>query len=103
RSNRDWSSDVCSSDLDAYQILLGLKKSYEEFHNVTISDAAVLTAVKSAHRYLTSKNLPDSAIDLLDEASATVQSLVKKEATAMLRAADRAISDGRVVLATGWL
>ena len=45
---------------------------------MVISDEAVLTAVKAAHRYLTSKNLPDSAIDLLDEASATVQGLVKK-------------------------
>lgn len=88
---------------DAYQILLGLKKSYEDFHNVTISDAAVLTAVKSAHRYLTSKNLPDSAIDLLDEASATVQSLVKKEAPAMLTPADQAILDGDFALATSLL
>ena len=88
---------------DAYQILLGLKKSYEDFHNVTISDAAVLTAVKSAHRYLTSKNLPDSAIDLLDEASATVQSLVKKEAPAMLTPADQAILDGDFSLATSLL
>ena len=61
---------------EAYKILLGLKKSYEDYHNVIISDAAVLASVKLAHRYLTSKNLPDSAIDLLDEASATAQSLV---------------------------
>ena len=63
-------------------------------HNVTISDQAVLTAVKAAHRYLTSKNLPDSAIDLLDEASATVQGLVKKEAPEALTAADKAILEG---------
>lgn len=79
---------------DAYQILLGLKKSYEDYHNVSISDVAVLTAVKAAHRYLTSKNLPDSAIDLLDEASATVQGLVKKSAPAYLTPADEAILDG---------
>ena len=85
---------------DAYQILLGLKKSYEDFHNVVISDEAVLTAVKAAHRYLTSKNLPDSAIDLLDEASATVQGLVKKEASATLTPADKAILEGDFKLAT---
>jgi ATP-dependent Clp protease ATP-binding subunit ClpC len=84
----------------AYQILLGLKKSYEDYHNVVISDAAVLTAVKAAHRYLTSKNLPDSAIDLLDEASATVQSLVKKSAPAYLTPADQAILDGDFAAAT---
>ncbi|MGT2845331.1 ATP-dependent Clp protease ATP-binding subunit [Streptococcus hongkongensis] len=78
---------------DAYQILLGLKASYENFHNVTISDQAVKTAVKVAHRYLTSKNLPDSAIDLLDEASATVQGLVKKERPSILSAIDQAILD----------
>lgn len=85
---------------DAYQILLGLKKSYEDFHHVVITDAAVLTAVKAAHRYLTSKNLPDSAIDLLDEASATVQGLVKKEAPATLTPADKAILEGDFKLAT---
>ena len=85
---------------DAYQILLGLKKSYEDFHNVVISDEAVLTTVKAAHRYLTSKNLPDSAIDLLDEASATVQGLVKKEAPATLTPADKAILEGDFKLAT---
>lgn len=79
---------------DAYQILLGLKSSYETYHNVSISDQAVHTAVKVAHRYLTSKNLPDSAIDLLDEASATVQGLVKKEAPSFLTPIDQAILDG---------
>lgn len=54
-------------------ILQGLRKSYEDHHKVQISDQAIETAVKYAHRYLTSKHLPDSAIDLLDEASATVQ------------------------------
>ena len=58
---------------DSIAILQGLRKSYEEHHKVVISDQAIETAVKYAHRYLTSKHLPDSAIDLLDEASATVQ------------------------------
>ncbi|RSJ71869.1 ATP-dependent Clp protease ATP-binding subunit [Streptococcus cristatus] len=58
---------------DSVAILQGLRKSYEDHHKVQISDQAIETAVKYAHRYLTSKHLPDSAIDLLDEASATVQ------------------------------
>ncbi|HEN7779584.1 TPA: ATP-dependent Clp protease ATP-binding subunit [Streptococcus agalactiae] len=78
---------------DAYEILLGLKPAYEAFHNVTISDEAVMTAVEVAHRYLTSKNLPDSAIDLLDEASATVQMMIKKNAPSLLTEVDQAILD----------
>ncbi|HGD4346308.1 TPA: ATP-dependent Clp protease ATP-binding subunit [Streptococcus agalactiae] len=78
---------------DAYEILLGLKPAYEAFHNVTISDEAVMTAVKVAHRYLTSKNLPDSAIDLLDEASTTVQMMIKKNAPSLLTEVDQAILD----------
>lgn len=58
-------------------ILRGLKSAYEQHHRVAISDEAIVTAVTYAKRYLTSKNLPDSAIDLLDEASATVQNAAK--------------------------
>ena len=64
---------------DAIAILLGLKSVYEQHHRVTISDEAIVTAVTYAKRYLTSKNLPDSAIDLLDEASATVQNASKSQ------------------------
>lgn len=59
-------------------ILQGLKSAYEQHHRVAISDEAIVTAVTYAKRYLTSKNLPDSAIDLLDEASATVQNASKR-------------------------
>ncbi|MGZ7244235.1 ATP-dependent Clp protease ATP-binding subunit, partial [Streptococcus pyogenes] len=62
---------------DSIAILSGLKAAYEQHHRVTISDEAIVTAVTYAKRYLTSKNLPDSAIDLLDEASATVQNASK--------------------------
>lgn len=81
---------------EAYQILLGLKESYEAYHNVTISDQAVLTTVKSAHRYLTSKNLPDSAIDLLDETSAMVQNTVKRSLPTFLSSADQALLSGNL-------
>lgn len=55
---------------DSIAILTGLKGTFEKYQ-VRIGDATVETAVTYAKRYLTSKNLPDSAIDLLDEASAT--------------------------------
>lgn len=84
----------------AYHILLGLKKSYEDYHNVRISEDAVLAATKLAHRYLTSKNLPDSAIDLLDEASATAQGLVKKEKEGLLSEIDYALMEEDIKLAT---
>ena len=64
---------------DSIAILQGLKSAYEQHHRVAISDEAIMTAVTYAKRYLTSKNLPDSAIDLLDEASATVQNAAKSQ------------------------
>lgn len=76
---------------EAIDILKGLRSSYEDYHRVTITDEAVETAVKAAHRYLTSKNLPDSAIDLLDEASATVQGRIKKEAKLEITPLDEAL------------
>ncbi|MEQ9810538.1 ATP-dependent Clp protease ATP-binding subunit [Streptococcus jiangjianxini] len=79
---------------DAFEILKGLRPSYEAYHHVSISDDALMTAVKSAHRYMTSKNLPDSAIDLIDEASATVQTMVKKEVQAELSPIDEALLSG---------
>lgn len=77
---------------DSIAILRGLKSAYEKHHRVIISDQALVTAVTYAKRYLTSKNLPDSAIDLLDEASATVQNRIKSEgAEGELTALDRAL------------
>lgn len=58
---------------NAKTIIRGLKSAYEAYHNISISDEIATLTVKLAKRYLTSKNLPDSAIDLLDEASATLQ------------------------------
>ncbi|MGT2926562.1 ATP-dependent Clp protease ATP-binding subunit [Streptococcus cuniculipharyngis] len=84
---------------EAYQILLGVKDSYERYHRVQIADEVVMTAVKAAHRYLTNKRLPDSALDLLDETSATVQTMVKKEPDAALTALDQALLAGDMVQA----
>lgn len=52
----------------AVEILKGLKSAYEDFHNVTISDEAIRAAVKLSSRYINDRNLPDKAIDLIDEA-----------------------------------
>lgn len=81
---------------DSVAILKGLKENYEAHHKVTITDQAIETAVKYAHRYLTSKHLPDSAIDLLDEASATVRNNgPQSHAQEDLSPADRAIIAGQ--------
>ena len=82
---------------DSMAILQGLKATYEKHHHVQITDDAVETAVKMAHRYLTSRHLPDSAIDLLDEAAATVQNKSKhaKKDESGLTAADKALMDGK--------
>ena len=82
---------------DSMTILQGLKATYEKHHRVQITDEAVETAVKMAHRYLTSRHLPDSAIDLLDEAAATVQNKSKqvKADESDLSPADKALMDGK--------
>ena len=82
---------------DSMAILQGLKATYEKHHHVQITDDAVETAVKMAHRYLTSRHLPDSAIDLLDEAAATVQNKSKhaKQEESGLTPADKALMDGK--------
>lgn len=54
---------------ESYQILKGLRSRYEEHHRVTITDEALLSAVKLSARYISDRFLPDKAIDLIDEAS----------------------------------
>ncbi len=54
---------------DAITILRGLKEKYEVHHGVRITDSALVAAVKLSHRYITSRFLPDKAIDLIDEAA----------------------------------
>ncbi|KAF5357701.1 hypothetical protein D9758_007538 [Tetrapyrgos nigripes] len=58
---------------EAITILRGTRERYEAHHRVWIMDQAVVAAVNLAHRYLTSKRLPDSAIDLVDEACASAK------------------------------
>ena len=53
---------------DSYNMLLGIKEYYENFHRVKINDSLVYKAVVLSERYITDRFLPDKAIDLLDEA-----------------------------------
>ena len=61
------------STLDAISILRGLKERYENHHKVRIKDEAIVAAVELSHRYITSRFLPDKAIDLVDEAAARLR------------------------------
>lgn len=58
---------------DAVSILRGLKERYENHHKVRIKDEAIIAAVELSQRYITSRFLPDKAIDLIDEAAAKLR------------------------------
>ena len=58
---------------ETISILRGLKERYETHHGVTILDGAIVAAATLAARYLTQRRLPDSAVDLIDEAAAAVR------------------------------
>jgi ATP-dependent Clp protease ATP-binding subunit ClpB len=57
---------------DTIAILRGLKERYEAHHNVRIKDAAIVAAATLSHRYISDRFLPDKAIDLMDEAAASL-------------------------------
>ena len=59
--------------VDAISILRGLKERYENHHKVRIKDEAIIASVELSHRYITSRFLPDKAIDLIDEAAAKLR------------------------------
>lgn len=61
------------TDEETIEILQGLKDRYETHHNVTISDEAIRSAVKLSSRYIQDRELPDKAIDLMDESAAKVR------------------------------
>jgi ATP-dependent Clp protease ATP-binding subunit ClpB len=58
---------------DTIAILRGLKEKYEVHHGVTITDPAIVAAAMLSHRYITDRNLPDKAIDLVDEAGSRIR------------------------------
>lgn len=61
------------NEVDALAILRGLKEKYELFHGVRITDDAIVASVNLSTRYITSRFLPDKAIDLIDEAASSLR------------------------------
>ena len=58
---------------DTISILRGIKERYETFHNVKITDGALVAAAELSHRYISDRYLPDKAIDLVDESCAMIK------------------------------
>ncbi|MFA5871958.1 MAG: ATP-dependent chaperone ClpB [Parcubacteria group bacterium] len=58
---------------DTVAILRGLKEKYEVHHGVRITDGAIIAAAQLSSRYITDRNLPDKAVDLIDEASSAMR------------------------------
>ncbi|MDQ2078113.1 ATP-dependent chaperone ClpB [Marinimicrobium sp. ABcell2] len=61
------------SEADTIAILRGLKEKYEVHHGVDITDSAIIAAAKLSQRYITDRQLPDKAIDLIDEAASRIR------------------------------
>ena len=61
------------SEEDTIAILRGLKEKYEVHHGVEITDPAIVAAATLSHRYITDRQLPDKAIDLVDEAASRIR------------------------------
>ncbi len=71
---------ILPPDRDAcIHILQGIREQYERFHQIEISDDAIVAAVDLSTRYIPDRNLPDKAIDLLDEGCAMLRIRVKEE------------------------
>lgn len=70
---------------EAINILRGIKEKLETYHNVSISDNALVSAVKLSSRYITDRFLPDKAIDLIDEGAAELKMQIESEPTELRR------------------
>ncbi|WP_035586931.1 ATP-dependent chaperone ClpB [Hippea jasoniae] len=64
---------------DTISILRGLKEKYELHHGVKIKDSAIVAAAVLSHRYITDRFLPDKAIDLIDEAAASLKTQLESD------------------------
>ena len=84
---------------EAIRILKGIAHKYEEHHQVKITDEAIAAAVQLSERYINDRNLPDKAIDLMDEAAAAVRlksadvPAELKEMLAEISAMDKAVEE----------
>ncbi len=76
---------------DAIAILRGLKERYEAHHGVDITDPAIIAAVRLSQRYITDRQLPDKAIDLIDEAASRIRMEMDSKPEAMDRLERRLI------------
>ena len=76
---------------DTVSILRGLRPRYEQHHNIAISEGAIIAAAQLSARYVSGRQLPDKAIDLLDEAAAAVR-MMKTHKPEGLDMADRKIT-----------
>ncbi|MFZ8887577.1 MAG: ATP-dependent chaperone ClpB [Steroidobacteraceae bacterium] len=70
---------------DTIAILRGLKERYEVHHGVDITDPAIVAAATLSHRYITDRQLPDKAIDLIDEAASRIRMEIDSKPEAMDR------------------
>src|ERR1700722_2761082 len=76
---------------DTIAILRGLKERYEVHHKVEITDPAIVAAATLSHRYITNRQLPDKAIDLIDEAAARIRIEIDSKPEALDRLERRLI------------
>ncbi|MFN2328960.1 MAG: ATP-dependent chaperone ClpB [Chromatocurvus sp.] len=76
---------------DTIAILRGLKERYEVHHGVDITDGAIIAAAKLSQRYITDRQLPDKAIDLVDEAASRIRMEIDSKPEAMDRLERRLI------------
>jgi len=76
---------------DTIAILRGLKERYEVHHGVAITDSAIIAAAKLSQRYITDRQLPDKAIDLVDEAASRIRMEIDSKPESMDRLERRLI------------
>jgi len=79
------------SEEDTIAILRGLKERYEVHHSVDITDSAIIAAARLSQRYITDRQLPDKAIDLIDEAASRIRMEIDSKPEAMDRLERRLI------------
>ena len=79
------------SEEDTIAILRGLKERYEVHHGVDITDPAIIAAAKLSQRYITDRQLPDKAIDLIDEAASRIRMEIDSKPEVMDRLERRLI------------
>ncbi|MGJ8687051.1 MAG: ATP-dependent chaperone ClpB, partial [Spongiibacteraceae bacterium] len=79
------------SEEDTIAILRGLKERYEVHHGVQITDSAIIAATKLSQRYITDRQLPDKAIDLIDEAGSRIKMEIDSKPEVMDRLERRLI------------